>query len=120
MARGLHKQNGCQVAVHSLPADERFCEDNILLPVLSRAKVFKTHGMSRVLCGVDADGEPHDDSTTKRISRPTCARWTRAGTVEAATRNHSRARSAVARHQPSLTWLGDPLRQGVPFYVLRS
>ena len=59
VARGLHKQNGCQVAVHSLPADERFCEDNILLPVLSRAKVFKDHGMSRVLCGVDADGVQH-------------------------------------------------------------
>jgi hypothetical protein len=59
--RGLHKQCGNQLAVLSLPAGDRFREDNILLPVLSRAKVCRKHGMSRVLCGVDADGKQHDE-----------------------------------------------------------
>ena len=57
----LHKQCGCQMAVLSLPAAERFRTENILLPVMSRASVYKTHGMARVLAGVDADGTQHDE-----------------------------------------------------------
>ena len=30
-----------------------------MLPILSRAKVYKKHGMSRVMCGVDSDGFQH-------------------------------------------------------------
>jgi hypothetical protein len=60
-ARGKHKQCGCQVAVLSLPQEERFKPENILLPVMSRAKVYKSHGMSRVLCGVDSQGKQHNE-----------------------------------------------------------
>ena len=59
--RGVHKQCGCQAAVGNLPADERFKTENILLPVLSRASVYKKHGMARVLCGVDQQGVRHDE-----------------------------------------------------------
>ena len=61
VARGKHKQCGCQLAVLSLPQEERFKPANILLPVMSRATVYKRHGMSRVLCGVDAEGKQHDE-----------------------------------------------------------
>jgi hypothetical protein len=59
--RGVHKQCGCQAAVGNLPATERFHPDNIFLPVLSRATVYKKHGMARVLCGVDQQGVRHDE-----------------------------------------------------------
>lgn len=61
VARGKHKQCGCQLAVLSLPQEERFKTGNILLPVMSRAKVYKCQGMSRVLCGVDSAGKKHDE-----------------------------------------------------------
>jgi hypothetical protein len=61
VARGLHKQCGCQVASLNLPAEERFAPDNIMLPVLSRASVYKKHGMVRVLAGVDSSGKQHDE-----------------------------------------------------------
>jgi hypothetical protein len=57
--RFLHKQNGCQLANLSLPPEERFRADRILLPVLSRGKVYTKHGMARVLCGVDMCGVQH-------------------------------------------------------------
>lgn len=60
-ARGTHKQCGCQLAIGNLPAEERFTKANILLPILSRAKVYKKHGMARVVCGVDDQGVQHDE-----------------------------------------------------------
>ena len=59
--RGKHKQCGCLMTALSLPAEERFCEENILLPILSRAEVYKKHGMARVVCGVDQSGKQHDE-----------------------------------------------------------
>jgi hypothetical protein len=44
-----------------LPAEERFAPDNIILPVLARASVYKKHGMARVLAGVDQTGVHHDE-----------------------------------------------------------
>ena len=49
------------MAILSLPPAERFCQENILLPVVSRAAVYKKYGMGRVLCGVDEDGTRHPD-----------------------------------------------------------
>ena len=57
--RGVHKQCGCQLAVCSLDTDERFKPENILLPAMSRASVYKKYGMARVLAGVDKDGTKH-------------------------------------------------------------
>lgn len=64
MKRSIHKQNGCQVASLSLEASERFRSDRIMLPVNSRGKVYKKHGMARVLCGVDSSGVQHDEPCT--------------------------------------------------------
>ena len=60
-SRGIHKQCGVQVACVSLPAEERFTPENIMMPVLTRASVYKDHGMARVLAGVDAQGKQHDE-----------------------------------------------------------
>ncbi len=60
-ARGDHKECGVQCGTLNLKAEDRFCEDNILLPVLAKAKVYKVHGMARVLAGVDHDGIMHDE-----------------------------------------------------------
>jgi hypothetical protein len=60
-ARGKHKACGVQTAVLNLPASERFNQDEILMPVLAKASVYKKHGMARVLCGVDAMGKQHDE-----------------------------------------------------------
>ena len=57
----MHKQCGVQEACLNLPAEERFHPDNIMLPVLSRASVYKKHGMARVLAGVDRSGKQHDE-----------------------------------------------------------
>ena len=63
-ARNDHKQCGCQVAILALPMSERFKTHNILLPVMARASVYKAHGMSRVLAGVDRDsGKLYDEPT---------------------------------------------------------
>lgn len=35
--------------------------DYIQLPVLAKTDVYKAHGMARVLCGVDASGNMHDE-----------------------------------------------------------
>ena len=61
VARGNHKQCGCQVAVVNLDPSERFKTDNILLPVMTTSSVYKAKGMSRVLAGVDLDGTVHDE-----------------------------------------------------------
>ena len=61
VARGKHKQCGCQTACLNLPAHERFKEMNIFLPVLARSTTYKKHGMARVLCGVDTNGVHHDE-----------------------------------------------------------
>ena len=45
----------------NLPAEERFKTENIKLAALAKAKVYKTHGMSRVINAVDADGKQHDE-----------------------------------------------------------
>ena len=60
-ARGLHKQCGVQEACLNLPAEERFSPDNIMVPVLARASVYKKHGMARVLAGVDQSGKQHSE-----------------------------------------------------------
>ena len=49
------------MACLSLPAEERFAPDNIILSVLARASVYKKHGMARVLAGVDQTGVHHDE-----------------------------------------------------------
>jgi hypothetical protein len=49
------------MAVLNLDASERFKQDEILLPALAKAKVYKKHGMARVLCGVDQNGVQHDE-----------------------------------------------------------
>ena len=56
----MHKENGVQAGVLSLPPEERFDMENILLLAISRASVYKKYGMARVLCGVDKDGKRHD------------------------------------------------------------
>ena len=43
-------------------AEERFKSENILLPVLSKANVYKKHGMNRVLNGVDSNGVQHKEA----------------------------------------------------------
>jgi hypothetical protein len=68
-SRGQHKACGVQTAVLNLDANERFEEKEILLPVLAKAKVYKKHGMARVLCGVDADGVQHDEPNYARDLR---------------------------------------------------
>ena len=52
---------GVQSAVVNLDATDRFAEEEILLPALARAKVYKKHGMACVLCGVDATGIQHNE-----------------------------------------------------------
>ena len=61
MSRGVHKICGCQVAIGSLPAEERFKTDNIMPVALALASTYKNHGMARVLCGVDAHSVAHDE-----------------------------------------------------------
>jgi hypothetical protein len=61
VARGNQKQCGCQAAVINLEPEERFNQDNILLPAMATASVYKAKGMSRVLAGVDEDGTVHDE-----------------------------------------------------------
>ena len=61
MSRGVHKICGCQVAIGSLPAEERFKTDNIMPVALALASTYKNHGMARVLCGVDVHGVAHDE-----------------------------------------------------------
>lgn len=68
-ARGDHKECGVQAATLNLPANQRFVPDNILLVALAKAKVYKKHGMARVLAGVDADGEQHDEPNVARDLR---------------------------------------------------
>ena len=50
-----------QIAVASLPAKERFKHKNLMLAGLTRASVYKKHGISRVLAGIDPDGTRHDE-----------------------------------------------------------
>ena len=60
-AAGKHKMMGVQAAVLALPAEKRFEQDNLLLPVMCRASVYKKYGMARVLCGVDSNGAMHSE-----------------------------------------------------------
>jgi hypothetical protein len=60
-ARGDHKECGVQVATLNLPAEERFREENIMLTALAKAKVYKVHGMARVINGVDQNGVQHSE-----------------------------------------------------------
>ena len=60
-ARGDHKECGVQVGTLNLDCDVRFAEKNILLPALAKAKVYKVHGMARIMNGVDQDGVQHDE-----------------------------------------------------------
>ena len=45
----------------NLPAEERFKHCYTWLVGLTRSDVYKDHGISRVLCGVDKDGKAHDE-----------------------------------------------------------
>ena len=60
-AKSKHKQLGVQVSLASLPAEERFKEENLLLAALARTGVYKKHGIARVISGVDEDGTVHDE-----------------------------------------------------------
>ena len=57
----MHKECGCQCAILSLPPEERFRQENILLPIVSRACVYKKYGMGRVVSGIDEDGTRHPE-----------------------------------------------------------
>jgi hypothetical protein len=59
--QGKHKQCGVQMAVLNLRMEDRFRPRNILLAGMSRANVYKEHGMARVLCGVSSDGVQHNE-----------------------------------------------------------
>lgn len=61
-ARGEHKECGVQAAIVNLPTSERFAEHNILLLALAKNKLYKKHGMARVIAGVDAQGVQHDEA----------------------------------------------------------
>ena len=60
-AKGLHKMHAFQLAIGSLPVDERFKHENIMLYSAVNAKVAKKLGLARVLCGVDEHGTKHDE-----------------------------------------------------------
>lgn len=52
------------MAIASLSSETRTSPDNILLPVLTKAKTYKdpnVGGMARVLCGIDANGVQRDE-----------------------------------------------------------
>ena len=68
-ARGEHKECGVQVATLNLPMSVRFTEDNILLTALAKAKVYKEHGMARVLAGIDMHGVEHDEPSYAKDMR---------------------------------------------------
>ena len=50
-----------QAATLNLGMAERFKEKNIFLVALAKAKVYKVHGMCRVINGVDLNGVQHDE-----------------------------------------------------------
>lgn len=60
-ARGVHSVGGFQTANGNIPIEHRFCEKYLHLPVLARKSTIKTHGMVRVLCGVDKTGKKHNE-----------------------------------------------------------
>lgn len=60
-AAGEHKECGVQAATVNVPTTERMAERNIFLVVLAKAKLYKTHGMARVIAGIDKDGVQHSE-----------------------------------------------------------
>ena len=60
-ARGDHKECGVQAATLNLPASKRFETDSIFLVALAKAKVYKVHGMARVINGQDQHGDLHQE-----------------------------------------------------------
>ena len=60
-ARGDHKECGVQCATANLDTEDRMAPENIMLPALAKAKLYKVHGMARVIAGVDQDGVMHDE-----------------------------------------------------------
>jgi hypothetical protein len=50
-----------QAATLNVPMANRMALDNILLVALAKAKVYKKHGLARVISGVDHDGLMHDE-----------------------------------------------------------
>lgn len=76
VARGEHKECGVQVATLNLPAEERFQQSNIFLHTLAKAKIYKVHGMARVLNGRDKSNVLHDDPCLARDLRELApGRW---------------------------------------------
>ena len=73
----MHKECGCQCALLSLPPEDRFKQENILLPVVSRACVYKKYGMARVLSGIDEDGTRHldEENYAKDMREADEGRW---------------------------------------------
>ena len=49
-ARSKHKHCGCQLAIASLSTETRFASDNILLPVLAKASVYKDPESEAMCC----------------------------------------------------------------------
>ena len=55
---------------------ERFNQDSIMLAALSKAAVYKDHGMARVLCGRDSAGRDHDEpNVAQDLRRLDEGRW---------------------------------------------
>ena len=61
VARGDHKECGVQAATLNLPASKRFETNSIFLVALAKAKVYKVHGMARVINGQDQHGDLHQE-----------------------------------------------------------
>ena len=60
-AKGEHKECGVQAATLNEPMEERFKTNSIFLVALTKAKVYKTHGLARVVNGVDQNGKMHNE-----------------------------------------------------------
>jgi hypothetical protein len=76
VSRGEHKECGVQGAVLNLEASQRFNHDEILMLALTKAKVYKQHGMSRVINAVDSNGVQHDEPCIgKDLKELDVGRW---------------------------------------------
>lgn len=65
-----------QAATLNVPMANRFELDNILLVALAKAKVYKKHGLARVIAGVDQDGHMHDEpNLAKDLRELDQGRW---------------------------------------------
>ena len=58
-----------QASTLNVPMAERMALDNIMLVALAKAKVYKKHGLARVISGVDQDGTMHDEANVAKDFR---------------------------------------------------